>query len=53
MEVNFFGVLELIREILPVMRKQRSGHILNLTSIGGVASVGGYEVCGRRFQRKL
>jgi NADP-dependent 3-hydroxy acid dehydrogenase YdfG len=38
-EVNFFGVLEMTREILPVMREQKSGHILNLTSIGGLASV--------------
>ncbi|MDF5714997.1 MAG: SDR family NAD(P)-dependent oxidoreductase [Rhizonema sp. NSF051] len=54
MEVNFFNVLELTHEILAVMCKQRSGHILNLTSISGVvASVGGYEACGSRFQRKL
>lgn len=49
-EVNFFGVLELTREILPVMRKQRSGHILNLTSIGGVASLGSFALyCATKF----
>ena len=49
-EVNFFSVLELTREILPVMRKQRSGHILNLTSVGGVASVGGFALyCATKF----
>ena len=49
-EVNFFGVLEMTREILPVMRKQKSGHILNLTSIGGLASVGGFALyCGTKF----
>lgn len=49
-EVNCFGVMELTREILPVMRQQRSGHILNLTSIGGVASIGGFALyCATKF----
>ncbi|MGS1097217.1 SDR family NAD(P)-dependent oxidoreductase (plasmid) [Aquamicrobium terrae] len=33
MELNFFVVAELSREVLPQMRAQKSGHILNLTSI--------------------
>lgn len=49
-EVNFFGLLELTREILPIMRQQKSGHILNLTSIGGVASLGGFALyCATKF----
>ena len=49
-EVNFFGVLELTRAILPVMRQQKSGHILNLTSIGGLASIGGFALyCATKF----
>lgn len=49
-EVNCFGVLEMTREILPLMRQQKSGHILNLTSIGGLASIGGFALyCATKF----
>jgi len=50
MEVNFFGPVELIRAALPQMRRQGSGHILNLTSIGGLISMGGFSVyCASKF----
>lgn len=35
-ETNFFGPAELIRMVLPVMREQRKGMIVNVTSIGAV-----------------
>src|SRR5215471_11042348 len=35
MEVNLFGLAQLIKTILPTMRKQRSGKIINVSSIGG------------------
>ncbi|MFI0544340.1 SDR family NAD(P)-dependent oxidoreductase [Streptomyces sp. WSLK1-3] len=35
MEVNFFGVVNTVRAVLPVMRAHRSGSIVNVSTIGG------------------
>ena len=37
-ETNVFGLVAVTKAVLPVMRRQRSGHILNLSSIGGLVS---------------
>ena len=37
-EVNVFGMLNVIRNVLPHMRTNHSGHIFNLSSIGGFVS---------------
>lgn len=34
-DVNVFGTLNVIRKVLPYMRLRQSGHILNISSIGG------------------
>jgi NAD(P)-dependent dehydrogenase (short-subunit alcohol dehydrogenase family) len=50
MEVNFFAAAEMTRVVLPVMRTQKSGHILQLTSIGGRVSIGGFgPYCASKF----
>ena len=34
-DTNYYGALQLIEAVLPQMRKQQSGHIINITSIAG------------------
>jgi len=34
-DVNVFGSLNVIRKVMPQLRKQQSGHIFNISSIGG------------------
>ena len=38
METNFFGALWVTQAALPLLRKQNSGHIIQVSSIGGVAA---------------
>lgn len=40
-EVNFWGTLNVIAAALPLLRAQRGGHIINLSSIAGLAPMAG------------
>jgi short-subunit dehydrogenase len=62
-ETNFFGPINVIKSVLPQMRKQRSGLIINITSIAGYmglpyrgvysASKGALELITEAFRMEI
>jgi NAD(P)-dependent dehydrogenase (short-subunit alcohol dehydrogenase family) len=46
LETNFFGALWVTQAALPILRAQRAGHIIQVTSLGGITafpSIGAYH----------
>ncbi len=43
-EANFFGTLQVTQAVLPIMRQQKNGHIIQISSHGGFKAMAGFGV---------
>jgi NAD(P)-dependent dehydrogenase (short-subunit alcohol dehydrogenase family) len=43
-DVNVFAVIKVMQAVMPYLRKQRSGHIINISSIAGFAAASGWAM---------
>jgi NAD(P)-dependent dehydrogenase (short-subunit alcohol dehydrogenase family) len=43
-DINVFGPLRVLRAVLPHLRERKSGHVLNITSIGGLRTFPGVGI---------
>jgi NAD(P)-dependent dehydrogenase (short-subunit alcohol dehydrogenase family) len=43
-DVNLFGAISVLQAVLPFMRQRRAGHVLNITSMGGLTTFPGVGV---------
>jgi NAD(P)-dependent dehydrogenase (short-subunit alcohol dehydrogenase family) len=50
MDVNFMGVVRCTKAVIPHMRKAKSGHIINISSVGGLVGQPFNEIyCAAKF----
>jgi NAD(P)-dependent dehydrogenase (short-subunit alcohol dehydrogenase family) len=45
-DTNVFGVLNLVRAVLPGMRERKAGHIINISSLFGYGALAGWTLYG-------
>lgn len=42
-DTNFYGVVNVTRAAIPVLRQQRAGHIIQISSVGGRVGIAGFS----------
>lgn len=45
-DINVFGTINIIRQVLPYMRAAKAGHIINIASIAGITANTGWAIYG-------
>lgn len=50
LDINYTGVVRCIKAVIPHMRKARAGHVINISSVGGLVGQPFNEIyCGAKF----
>ncbi|MBM1690741.1 SDR family oxidoreductase [Sulfitobacter geojensis] len=50
LDINYTGVVRCIKAVMPHMRKARAGHVINISSVGGLVGQPFNEIyCGAKF----
>lgn len=50
LDINFMGVVRTTKAVMPHMRKARAGHVINISSVGGLVGQPFNEIyCGAKF----
>lgn len=52
-ETNFFGVIRMIKEVMPDMKKRKGGHIIVVSSVMGLQGEQGEACWGERVGERV
>lgn len=52
-ETNFFGVVRMIKEVMPDMKKRRSGQIIVMSSVMGLQGIIWIFLCKQQIKNEL